>query len=75
MEESNVEANKLSPIEEYLRDMEANVNTVRNEEESGEVAGGSRDDVISAETVRGIMGNLNAQMTGLSKKKPLQVLR
>ncbi|KAL7646081.1 UNVERIFIED_CONTAM: hypothetical protein RMT77_002982 [Armadillidium vulgare] len=68
MTESNVEANKLSPIEAYLQSMEAIAITVRDEEESGEVAGGSRDDVISAETVRGIMGNLNAQMTELNKK-------
>ncbi|KAL7630763.1 UNVERIFIED_CONTAM: hypothetical protein RMT77_019023 [Armadillidium vulgare] len=67
MAENNVEK-KLSPIEEYLQSRGAGVSDFRDGEVSEEVAVGAGNDVISAEAVRGIMGNLNAQMTELSKR-------
>ncbi|KAL7631711.1 UNVERIFIED_CONTAM: hypothetical protein RMT77_017987 [Armadillidium vulgare] len=68
MSENNLGENQLSPIETYLQSIEINANTVRDEGVQREVASGTQNDVISAETVRGIVGNLNAQMTELAKK-------
>ncbi|KAL7634285.1 UNVERIFIED_CONTAM: hypothetical protein RMT77_015615 [Armadillidium vulgare] len=68
MSEHNMGEDQLSPLEAYLQSIEVNDNTMRDEGVQQKVAGGTQDDVISAETVRGIMGNLNAQMSELSKK-------
>ncbi|KAL7637500.1 UNVERIFIED_CONTAM: hypothetical protein RMT77_012228 [Armadillidium vulgare] len=68
MSEHNMGEDQLSPLEAYLQSIEVNDNTIRDEGVQQKVAGGTQDDVISAETVRGIMGNLNAQMSELSKK-------
>ncbi|KAL7647769.1 UNVERIFIED_CONTAM: hypothetical protein RMT77_001378 [Armadillidium vulgare] len=68
MSEHNMGEDHLKPIETYLQSIEVNDNTVRDRGVQRELAGGTQDDVISAETVRGIMGNLNAQMSELSKK-------
>ncbi|KAL7640079.1 UNVERIFIED_CONTAM: hypothetical protein RMT77_009493 [Armadillidium vulgare] len=68
MSEHNMGEEHLLPIETYLQSIEVNNNTARDGGVQQELAGGTQDDVISAEMVRGIMGNLNAQMSELSKK-------
>ncbi|KAB7502572.1 Protein pelota, partial [Armadillidium nasatum] len=59
---------QLLPLDAYLQSIEVNDNTVRDGGVQREVVCGTQGDVISAEAVRGIMGNLNAQMSELSKK-------